>query len=88
MLTAPSSTQVLWWFSCRRCLDLSCESCQKSHRPDGLFALMAGEASGEAFEAVKGIFSRQSREERRRREGPSPNLLGAYDKVSGGAESR
>ena len=76
------------YFSCRRCLDLTYESCQKSHRHDGLFALMAGEASGEAFEAVKGIFSYQSKEARRLREGPSPDLLDAYDKMFGGTESR
>lgn len=72
-------------FACRQCLDLTHESCQKSHRHDGLFALMAGETSGEAFEVVKGIFSCQSKEARRRREGPSPNLLDAYDKMFGGA---
>ena len=76
------------YFACRRCPDLACESCQKSCRPDVLFALMAGEASGEAFEAVKRIFSRRSKEKRRPREGPSPNLLGAYDKGFGGTEGR
>ncbi len=49
------------YFACRCCLDLTYESCQKSHRHDGLFAPMAGETSGEAFEAVKGIFSCQSK---------------------------
>ena len=41
------------YFACRRCLDLTYVSCQRSHRYDGLFALMAGEASGESFESVK-----------------------------------
>ena len=35
-------------FACRHCLELSYESCQRSHRYDGLFALVAGETSGEA----------------------------------------
>ncbi len=45
------------YFACRHCLDLTYESCQKSHRHDGLFALVAGEASGEAFEVVKRAFT-------------------------------
>ncbi len=76
------------YFSCRHCLDLTYGSCQKSHRYDGLFALVAGEASGEAFEAVKRAFSYQSTEARRRREEPSPNLLDAFEEMFGGAESR
>jgi len=75
-------------FACRHCLDLAYESCQKSHRHDGLFALMAGEVSGEAFEVVKRAFTYQSKEARRRREGPSPNLLDAFDEVFGGVEGR
>ncbi len=49
---------------------------------------MAGEVSGEAFEVVKRAFTYQSKEARRRREGPSPNLLDAFDEVFGGAEGR
>ena len=75
-------------FACRQCLDLTHESCQKSHHHDGLFALMAGEATGERFEAVKRAFTHQSKEARRRREEPSPNLLDAFDEMFGGAESR
>ncbi len=75
-------------FACRQCLDLTHESCQKSHRHDGLFALVAGEASGETFEAVRRAFTYHSKEARRRREGPSPNLLGAFDEMFGGAEGR
>lgn len=76
------------YFACRQCLDLTHESCQKSRSHDRLFALVAGEASGEAFEAVKRAFSHQSKEARRRREGHSPDLLDAYDKMFGGAEGR
>jgi len=76
------------YFACRHCHDLTYESCRKSHRHDGLFALVAGEASGEAFEAVKRTFSYQSKKARRRREGPSPNLLDAFDEMFGEAEGR
>ncbi len=75
-------------FACRHCLDLTYVSCQKSHRYDGLVAQVAGEGSGERFEAVKWAFSYQSKEGRRRRAGPSPNLLDAFDEMSGGAEGR
>ena len=60
------------YFACRHCLDLTYESWQTSHRHDGLFALVAGEASGERFEAVKWAFSYQSKEGRRRRAGFCP----------------
>ncbi len=76
------------YFACRRCLDLTYESCHKSHRHDRLFALMAGEASGETFDAVKRAFTHPSKEARRQREGPSPNLLDAFDEMFGGAENR
>lgn len=76
------------YFVCRRCLDLTYESCQKSHLYNGLFALVAGEASGETFEAVKRAFSHQSREARRRREEPSLNLSDAFDEIFGGPENR
>ncbi len=71
-------------FACRHCLDLTYESCQKSHRYDGLFARMAGEASGETFEAVKQAFSDQRKEARRRRAEASPSLLGAFDELFDG----
>ncbi len=74
------------YFACRRCLDLTYVSCQKSHRYDGLFALMAGEASGESFESVKWAFSYRAREARRRRAEPSPTLLEAFEEVFGGDE--
>jgi hypothetical protein len=74
------------YFACRRCLDLTYVSCQKSHRYDGLFALMAGEASGESFEAVKRAFSYRAKEARRRRAEPSPTLLEAFEEVFGGDE--
>ena len=73
-------------FACRHCLDLTYESCQKSHRYDGLFALMAGEASGESFEVLKRAFSYRAKEARRRRAEPSPTLLEAFEEVFGGAE--
>jgi hypothetical protein len=73
-------------FACRRCLDLTYESCQKSHRYDGLFALVAGETSGEVFEAVKRAFSYRAKEAKRRREEPSPTLLDAFQEVFGGSE--
>ncbi len=76
------------YFACRRCLDLTYESCQRSHRHDGLFALMAGETSGEAFEAVKKVFSCQPKEAGRLREGFPPNLLDAFDEMFGGTEGR
>jgi hypothetical protein len=63
-------------------------SCQKSHRYDGLFALVVGETSGESFEAVKRAFSYRTKEARRRRTEPSPTLLEAFEEVFGGAEGR
>ena len=75
------------YFACRHCLDLTYESCQKSHRYDGLFALMAGEACGETFEAVKEVFTHQAKEARRRRAAPSPTLLDAFEKTFGEAGS-
>ena len=68
-------------FVCRHCLDLTYESCQKSHRYDRLFALMAGEASGEAFEIVKSAFAYQRRKGRRRRIVSSSTLLNAFDEM-------
>ena len=73
-------------FACRHCLDLTYESCQKSHRYDGLSALVAGEASGEAFEAVKRAFSYRAREARIRRAELSPRLLDAFEEVFGETE--
>ena len=61
-------------------------SCQRSHRYDGLFALMAGEASGESFEAVKRAFSYRAKGARRRRAESSPTLLEAFEEVFGGDE--
>jgi hypothetical protein len=74
------------YFACRRCLDLTYESCQKSHRYDGLFALVAGEASGESFEAVKRAFSYRAKEAKRRRAESSPTLLDAFQEVFGEME--
>jgi hypothetical protein len=73
-------------FACRHCLELTYQSCQKSHRYDGLFALMVGETLGESFEAVKRAFSYRAKEARRRRAESSPTLLEAFEEVFGGAE--
>ncbi len=84
-LYRPPGSQT---FACRRCLDLTYESCQKSHRYDGLFALVAGEGSGEAFDTVKRAFSYQSKEARRRKAESSLNLSDAFEEMFGGPESR
>jgi hypothetical protein len=68
-------------FACRHCLNLTYESCQKSHRYDGLFALMAGEASGEAFETVKQAFAYQRKDAKMRRAASSPRLLDAFESI-------
>jgi hypothetical protein len=52
-------------FGCRRCHALTYKSSQESHRYDRLCALMAGEDSGKAFEAVKRIFLFNARKARR-----------------------
>src|SRR5829696_5935353 len=70
-------------FACRHCLELTYESCQRSHRYDGLFALMVGEASGESFETLKRAFSYRAREARRRRAESSPTLLETFEEVFG-----
>jgi hypothetical protein len=75
------------YFACRHCHDLTYESCQKRHRYDGLCTLVAGEASGEAFEAVKRAFSYQAKEVRSRRAESSTTLLGAFEEVFGEAEN-
>jgi len=75
------------YFACRHCLDPTYESCQKSHRYDGLLALVAGEASGESFEAVKRAFSYRAKEAKRRREESAPTLLDAFEAVSGETEA-
>ena len=75
------------YFTCRLFLDLTYKSCQNRHRYDGLFALMAGEACGETFEAVKQAFSYQAKEARRRRTIPSSNLLDAFERTFGEAKN-
>lgn len=74
-------------FACRHCLDLTYESCQKSHRHDNLFALVAGETSGERFEAVKRAFSYHTKEARRQMAEPPATLLDAFEEVFDGAEN-
>lgn len=82
----PSYTDAAFAIACRHSLDLTYEGCQKSHRYDRLFALMAGEASGEAFETVKGAFSYQMKEARGRRAASSPTLLEAFERVFKGTD--
>jgi len=78
---APASRR----FACRHCLDLTYESCQKCHRYDRLSALMAGEVSGEAFDAVKHSLSHRARAARRRRADPSRNLQDTFKRRFGEA---
>lgn len=68
-------------FACRHCLNLTYESCQKSHRYDRLFALMTGEASGETFEDVKRAFAYQRKKAKGRRAATSPSLLDALERI-------
>ena len=42
-------------FGCRQCHSLTYRSSQESHQYDRVFALIAGESSGEAYEAVKEV---------------------------------
>jgi hypothetical protein len=81
---APGSRR----FACRRCLDLSYESCQKSHRYDGILARMADDASGVTFEFLKQAFSCQAKEARRRQATPPPKLSDAFREMLKGRENR
>jgi hypothetical protein len=53
-------------FGCRQCHALTYKSSQESHRYDRLCALMAGEDSGEVFEAVRRVFLAKARKARGR----------------------
>ena len=70
-------------FGCRQCHDLTYRSSQESHRYDGLYSLIAGESSGEVFDAVKEVFSHQRRMARRQRRDRTRGLLEAFDKAFG-----
>ncbi|HYQ83126.1 MAG TPA: hypothetical protein VEP28_03795, partial [Rubrobacter sp.] len=72
------------YFACRHCLELTYVSCQRRHRYDGLFALVAGETSGQSFEALKRAFSYRTKVARRRGAESSPTLLKVFEKVFGG----
>jgi hypothetical protein len=51
-------------FGCRQCHTLTYKSSQESHRHDRLCTLIAGEDSGEAFEAVRQVFLTNARRAR------------------------
>ncbi len=66
-------------WACRNCHELTYRSSQSSRRYDNLYALVAGERSGERFDAVKMAFSMMSKETRRRKESGS-DLLAILDR--------
>ncbi len=69
-------------WACRECHGLTYRSSRSNHRYDGLYALVAGERSGERFDAAKTAFS-LAKKEARRRKGSGTNLLTAFDGVFG-----
>src|ERR687897_827707 len=73
-------------FACRHCLELTYESCQRSHRYDELFALVAGGGPGEAVGDRQRGFLPRAQEAGRRRAEPSPTLLETFEEVYGGDE--
>jgi hypothetical protein len=70
-------------FGCRRCYVLTYRSSQESHRYDRLCTLMAGEASGEAFGAVRRVLLHNIREARRQAAMVARSSLEASDEVYG-----
>ncbi len=71
-------------FGCRKCHALNYQSSQQSHKYDGLYALLAGgEREGETYEFLKGMYSYQLREERKRRAQDPGGLLEAYERYFG-----
>jgi hypothetical protein len=68
-------------FGCRRCHSLTYKSSQESHRYDRLCALVAGEDSGEAFEAVRRVFLTKARKARRRTTRVPRSSLEAFEEV-------
>ncbi len=67
-------------FGCRECHSLTYRSTQESHQYDRVFALIAGETSGETFEAVKEVFSWMRRASHEQRKSKAEGLLEAFDK--------
>ena len=70
-------------FGCRKCHDLTYKSSQESHIYDNIYALIAGEASGEASEAVKEVISDQRRAARKQKMRAPTGMLGAFDRAFG-----
>jgi hypothetical protein len=68
-------------FACRQCHNLTYRSSQESHRYDGLYSLIAGESSGEVFDAVKESFSCQRRMAWSQGRGRTRGLLEAFDRA-------
>ena len=66
-------------FGCRRCHSLTYKSSQESHRYDWLCALLTGEDSGEAFDAVRRVFLAKSREAQARATREPCGPLEAFD---------
>lgn len=70
-------------FGCRQCHALTYKSSQESHRYDRLCALLASRDSGEAFEALKGVFLSNTQEARRRAAKVARSSLETFDEVLG-----
>ena len=70
-------------FGCRKCHDLTYKSSQESHIYDNIYALIAGEASGERFEVVKKVMSHQRRAARKQKMRAPTGMLGAFDRAFG-----
>jgi hypothetical protein len=70
-------------FGCRQCHDLTYKSSQESHRYDRLCALVAGEDSGEVFEALRRVLLSNARIARGRAIGMPRGPLEAFDEVLG-----
>jgi hypothetical protein len=70
-------------FGCRQCHALAYKSSQESHRYDRLCALMVGEDSGEAFEALRRLFLSNARIARRRATRVPRSSLETFDEVLG-----
>jgi hypothetical protein len=70
-------------FGCRRCHDLTYKSSQEGHRYDRLCALMAGEDSGESFQALRRFFLFNARIARGQVTRAPRSPLEAFDEVLG-----
>ena len=74
------------WFGCHRCHALTYKCSQESHRYDRLCTLMAGEDSGESFEALKRVLLSNTREARRRAAKVARSSLETFDEVLGSGD--